>query len=232
MWTIAGGNVLALIIILLLPAILGAAVWLAVIALGAAIIFGVGALFINYPEHTALIVVGFVIFAGLSAVLAIYFHSRNWRLFLAELGLLLRPAFTLHAKAVKEKHREEHSAKVQAHVALRNNEIQDVGIERAKAITEKVWRRYSKYGVIVPERKGTAPQVRFSIDGTDWLFDIKVTSNFPTTTQQHYSLYYPAFTLDTQTYELSSLKGYMRKRIKDVLMEKERKLVRASVTNE
>ena len=79
----------------------------------------------------------------------------------------------------------------------------------------------------------TGNEVSFFFNEDTWLFDIGVSSDFPNHPDQMYTLKTRKTydVLSEPTEYLKSFKGSMRRRIKDVLLEKERKAVRSTSLN-
>ena len=226
MWTIVGGILLAILAIFAIPYIIAAAS----IALTIALSVGAVAVIIYYPAESVVFAIGVVALMCISVIWATYKNSRNWSLFLAELRLKFLPALSLHATAVKEVQWEEHRQAVSSYRERIRGELIEESLAAAEALASKVWRRYRKHGMISAHR--TENKVSFLLNEDTHLFSIGASSNFPNHPDQMYALNPTGKTYDKGTKYLKNLKSSMRSNIKNVLLEKEREIVRAKAVNE
>jgi hypothetical protein len=174
MLTIAGGIIIALLILAFLPQLLAGAVGLLGIAIAAAIIFAF--LLNNFAD--AVVLLALLVAAGaLIFLYSTYAQSRNLRLFGRKLVLLASPALSPRKQAEKEIALERLAQDIASHCAAQNLAIKNSAVDALSRHADKLWRKYREYGELSASPEGNV--VQFSTTDVGLLFKVQISTDFP-----------------------------------------------------
>jgi len=177
MWTIAGGIILALLILALLPGLVTCAAGLLGIGIAAAIIIAIGYFLLNNFAD-AMVVLALLLAAGsLMFLYSTYAQSRNLHMFGRKLLLLASPALSPRKQAEKEVALKRLAQDIASHCANQNLAIKNSAVDDLSRYTDKLWRKYREYGELAASPQGDV--VQFSTTDVGNLFKVEISTDFP-----------------------------------------------------
>lgn len=226
MWTIAGGILLAILLLIAIGVLIPIALILLAVGLGIALVVAAGYFLINETETTVAIVVAFAVLIFFFWIQAIYRKSRSLKLFLADIGLRLTPAFSVRAKAEKEARWEEHQRSVESHNSVKRSAIINESEDYIAKIATKLWRKYERHGEGHVSRSDQSLSFALS-DGTQ-LFTVTIDLEYPASVKPAFRFRSSGFLYEQKFKNFWQLKGPMKKQIRAAVLEKERALIRES----
>ena len=173
MFAIAGGIILALVILALLANIdfvLPVCVVLALV---------VTAGYFFFTNLSTALITCFLILVGtfIALMFSVYAKSRNVALFFRGLALRLMITTSIRKRAEKEAALEQLAKDIEAHCASRNAVIVETAFVDVLAVANRVWKPFREYGELAHFRD--AEQIRFKSAQIGELFSVKVAANFP-----------------------------------------------------
>lgn len=229
MWTIAGGILLALLLLAAIPILLQLAPLLIALAIVAVVVVGGGNLLIHEPGLAASLFILAAVCIAISLVLAGYKESRNIRLFLRGLILRSSPAFSLRARAEKELALETHERAVQRCLTKEKDRLVDRDAAKIRRISERVWRKYARYGELITTTE-SGGSLTFSTSETGRLFTVRIDLDYPQKTLPKYQFQGHQEYAGSEHDFLYGLKRPMRKQMRMAVLAIERDNARAHVS--
>lgn len=212
MFTIAGGIILAILILALLPWLVAGAVSLLGIGLAAGIIIGFGYFLLN-DFADAIVVLALLLAAGaLMFLYYIYAQSRNLHLFGRKLLLLVSPALSPRKQVEKEVTLKRLAQDIASHCAAQNLAIKNRAIDALSRHADKLWHKHREYGELVASPLGNI--VQFSTTDVGCLFKVQISTDFPRS-------FLPTYLLENEGESLSATAvGKLNRGIKRVVKRK------------
>lgn len=177
MLTIAGGIILALLILALLPWLVTGAVGLLGIGIAAAIILAIGYFLLNNFADAMVVLVLLLAAGALMFLYSIYAQSRNLHLFGRMLFLLASPALSPRKQVEKEVALERLAQDIASHCAAQNLAIKNRAADALSRHADKLWRKYREYGELAASPEGTV--VQFSTTDVGCIFKVQISTDFP-----------------------------------------------------
>jgi hypothetical protein len=223
MWTIASGIILALVVLELLPALLGASVVLVSLAILLGLALTVGYFFFTNPAGSLIFCLLLISFAFICVVSFVYAKSKNARLFFRELVLRLMIPISPRKRAEKELALEELGKEIEAHCSARNAAIRKVALDDILTVSSGVWNKFRQYGELT--NFSAEGQIRFASTEIGELFSVEISVNFPKEDRPTLRMQAEGRQLEVGT-SAHDLKAAMKATVKRRLLEFERKRVR------
>lgn len=223
MWTIAGGIILALLILAFLPELLGASAVVVAGALLLGLVLTAGYFFFTNLSDALFICFLLAICAFMLVIFSVYAKSKNAGLFFRELALRLMITTSPRKRAEKEFALEQLAKDIEAHCASRNAAIKQTALEDVLTVARGVWKKFREYGELT--HSITADQIRFTSPQIGELFSVEITAKFPENDQPTLRMQGEAGQADLGT-SARELKAAMKRTVKWRLLDFERKRVR------
>ncbi|MHB8763185.1 MAG: hypothetical protein ACYDA8_02405 [Deferrisomatales bacterium] len=218
MLTIAGGIILALLILAMLPWLVTGAVGLLGIGIAAAIIIAIGYFMLNNFADVMVVLALLLAAGALMFLCSIYAQSRNLHMFGRKLLLLASPALSPKKQAEKEVALKRLAQDISSHCANQNQAIMNSAVDDLSRYTDKLWRRYREYGELAASPQGIL--VQFSATDVGYLLKVEISTDFPRSVRPTYRLQEQGENCSATA--VGELKGGIKRIVKRKLLAHER----------
>jgi hypothetical protein len=218
MLTIAGGIILAILILALLPWLVTGAVGLLGIGIAATIILAIGYFLLNNFEDAMVVLALLLAAAALMFLYSIYAQSRNLHLFGRKLLLLTSPALSPRKQVEKEVALERLAQDIASHCAAQNLAIKNRAVDALSRHADKLWRKHRDYGELAASPLGNV--VQFSTTDVGCLFKVQISTDFPRNVLPTYLLQDEGESLSATA--VGELNGGIKRVVKKKLLAHER----------
>jgi len=220
MLTIAGGIILAIIILAALSTLGGALVIAVAVVVCAALIIGVIVLLIEKPEYApiAAALVGIIV---LGSILYVVRTQGGTLLILKRLMTYLTPRFTIEGAASKQVQLELLKKEREKTIAQKKERYEKYAVERLVEIAGELKRIFKRYPAFDVQLSGSILMGLIDGNKPSELFTVMASCDYPSSIKPLFSM--RSLGYNNQTSEVSEVVGALKPIVKNGLIENEKR---------